>query len=1018
MRFRGRTLAGGLALALSASWLLLSGISCRGDAARTSPGITERSRAPVGKVTPVPTQEVGWLTIGLEDPPASSLMDVKPPDLPGHLKSLYRLRPDRRFLYAAAELDRLLQGSPRQGTMAVRFQDPSWVVELDASPIGSLPSLPTFADAKKFLASRIPPGKISSHSVASVSQATSSPDVFDSAEGRDLLAALARLNTGWTASPGDPAIAEQGLRGLLWLALQSYDELERSDPILGKAMALLTIAQAGRPDALSREECLLASLLGYEEEARALASALSAGEPIRLFAQRDYAGLAALAKKPHPDARAEYFYLLLLGDADVSEETWLARFHASSWEKRNNVPTLRLLLGSQSIEAAEPAHLMERQILEDFQPLAQSDPSADPSRTGDLPPEGQCVTLEAAVDKEAARLEGPIVDRAVVRAFYLGNFYSSFAVKARYFFDSFGSTDEAERYGKSILNPPPGTATELKDWILHRVHLRRSAEGARAVAEDLARLSHIGATPLNRIVYSVASSGIGYAVRRMFLPGLFGHLDSRPSNLDVAARTSRDLLNDLSLVEQFFREAVRRAPRQTSSDVPWALGFLGDDQGLRALARDRTWSSRIRVSALQQIERREKKGSKELVADYQALLRENPTGTGALRPLIELLETRNEIDPALRIVDSWLSHYPDRDLAWAGMTSVKSRLLRKQGRLQEAWKSAEAAARSWKWECMQEASLVLIELGRLDEALRMAENQLNRYGNDDDRSLVAQIFWMKGQDDEASQLVTSTQRRLSPGAWGTVLPRAFSSAFKKSDEARAEAAFLKLVEPSVPALNLVYFVEYLTNNDRADLALRLGEHLRGRGSPGWGTVVVYHAIRKARGKEAAREWLRANATPVDLDVIGKQSLLERDFDCVLDLPDHPDPTKNEILNLIRAAALVHSQNPDPARREQVIRFLESRPRSEFVTYGLFLLGRVDRAELFSKVKDIGNVTSVGWLVGLSAAQQGRYDEANSWLQVCQEAGADTPPRMWAGTILGSWAMAGGTLAEAASKKVY
>src|SRR5215468_9036982 len=90
-------------------------------------------------------------------------------------------------------------------------------------------------------------------------------------------------------------------------------------------------------------------------------------------------------------------------------------------------------------------------------------------------------------------------------------------------------------------------------------------------------------------------------------------------------------------------------------------------------------------------------------------------------------------------------------------------------------------------------------------------------------------------------------------------------------------------------------------NDRADLSVRLCERLRGRGPAGWATVTMYHAMKKARGAEAARAWIRANSDPAELDVFAKQALVDRDFELAWDLPDHPDPKKNEILYLIRAA---------------------------------------------------------------------------------------------------------------------
>jgi hypothetical protein len=278
---------------------------------------------------------------------------------------------------------------------------------------------------------------------------------------------------------------------------------------------------------------------------------------------------------------------------------------------------------------------------------------------------------------------------------------------------------------------------------------------------------------------------------------------------------------------------------------------------------------------------------------------------------------------------------------------------------------------------------------------------------------------MKGKDEEAGQLLTSTTRRLADGSWAWALPAAFNEAFKKAGDERAVAAFLKLDVPSVPLLNLIWFVETLARNGRAELAVRLCEHLRKRGGPqGWATVATYRALGKARGAASARDWLRANASPADLDVIAKQALVDGDHELVWDLPDHPDPTKNEILHLIRAAALLYQKVPSETERKRLIEYFESRPKKDFVVYGLFFLGRADRATLFAQIKDPSYLCSIGWILGLTSAHEGRFEEANAWFQVCLEAGAKVPPREWASAILGRWSKSGGGLAEVARKGIY
>lgn len=956
-------------------------------------------------------------------------MAVKPEDLPAHVKSLYRLRPDRRFLYAVAELERLTRGGDRRGTLSIRFERDRWHLSLDGTPLGDLPEFPAFADAKSFLASRLGSPRAASR--------TEPPPMDLEAGSATLLPALASLNAPWAAAPGDPALAEAALGGYLWLGLQSFDELELGDPILGKSLALLVIAQGGAAGRLVREECLLADLLGYEDHAQLLARQLPADDPVRLFATWDLARLKALAHRRNATPRTQYLYLLRLAQNSTKEQVWFPELDATSWGRRTDGPSLRLVL-TLDPWGTSPASLMELEILEGLTLRAREPRRAvaeqrdtgwqasatqrlDSLRRNQASPEGRLAAFEAGVRSEAARLGGPILDRSVVQAFYLAGFYSSVYLTARFDFDRYGSTDEGERFANSLEKPPPGTAAELKDWMLHRVHLRRSAEGLRAVEGDLSRLRHIGTAPLSRISYSIAisvSSSTDTTVRAP-LPGYFSRLDSRPSNLHAAFRTASELLNDPAIIEQCMRLAAARAPRAVGGDLPWTFTFLGDPKGLRALASDGTWPPSIRSAAIQELASSKDADVRPLMDQLRELVREDPEGSTPIRTAVVILENRGEIESALQLIDSWLKVHSDHDLEWAGVSSVKARLLRKQGKAGEAWKIAkEAAAESGKAECLEEGVLALLDLGRVDDALEMARDALARYGSDDQVVLVARILWMKGKDEEAARLVTSAEKRLTAGAWAAAVPAAFLSAFRKDDDARAEAAFQKLFVPSIPQMSYVWFLEFLTHNGRPTLTTRLCAGLRGRGPAGWTTVAEYHAIGKSQSAAAAREWLRANSRPADLDVLSKQALQDGDYELIWDLPDHPDATKNEILYMIRAACLLYPNQASDERRARLVTFFEGRSKKDFVVYGLFLLGKLDRQTLFAQIKDLTYVASVGWIVGLTAQHENRYEEANAWLQVCLEAGQNIPPRYWATATLNRWRAANCTLAELARRGIY
>ena len=411
-----------------------------------------------------------------------------------------------------------LTGGPRSETLGIRFDGGRWRLSLDGTAFGDLPEYPDFADAKKLLLAHVP--RLAAPPTG-IELSVAERAALENGAPAELFPVLSRLNAAWKKSPGDPAVAEAALRGLLWLALQTYDELELTDPILGKALALFAIAEARAPGRLAREECLLASLLGYEDHATAMARELPEDDPVRAYAEWDLAGLKAIARKTPHSPRSQYLFLLRLAESRPSEEDWFGELETSSWSSGVDCPSLRLLLAlSPFAWRTAPSTLMESEVFAEVTGAPASKPSSAQMTgswqaravqrleglQGEDGPLGRLSELEAAVDREASRLDGPLLDRNVVRAYRLANFYSAVYAAAQYDFDRLGSTEAAENLGNAIVNPPPGTAAELKDWILHRVHLRRSPEGVRDVARDLGSLRHIGTAPLTRISYSIAIS--------------------------------------------------------------------------------------------------------------------------------------------------------------------------------------------------------------------------------------------------------------------------------------------------------------------------------------------------------------------------------------------------------------------------------------------------------------------------------------------------------------------------------
>ena len=345
------------------AFLFLAGCHARNSATST---ITQ----------PTPGQEhMGWISIVEDGVPTTDLLKVKPSELPAHVRSLYRLKPDRRFLYAIGEIDRIVSGERKGSSLHLQLLRNSWRICWNDTEVGSLPEVPTYTQQRSLLIdwakrrmSVLGPfggsvGIPGANDEASLSQGT--PDkVFE---------ALDLLNRSFKKEPKSLAILVAAARGFSWLVLQSVDDLQLTDPLCGRALALLAIVHSQAPSSLVAEEALLCEHLGYEAEARELAEQLPPTEPARLYVVDDLNGLRSSAIAPGADRRAQFLYLLRLADRrEVS--VWRSAFSSMAWRGSGDIPSIASAkrLADIGLEEVIPSALEAAVVLDLTQSPAKS----------------------------------------------------------------------------------------------------------------------------------------------------------------------------------------------------------------------------------------------------------------------------------------------------------------------------------------------------------------------------------------------------------------------------------------------------------------------------------------------------------------------------------------------------------------------------------------------------------------------------------------------------------------------
>ena len=110
------------------------------------------------------------------------------------------------------------------------------------------------------------------------------------------------------------------------------------------------------------------------------------------------------------------------------------------------------------------------------------------------------------------------------------------------------------------------------------------------------------------------------------------------------------------------------------------------------------------------------------------------------------------------------------------------------------------------------------------------------------------------------------------------------------------------------------------------------------------------------------------------------------------------------MQVMRAASLIYIREADSPRREELVRYFEARPANVWRSMGLFLLGKLTPEQLDQQTRGTNlSMASRGWLLGMRAAEQGRYEEASDWFEIAVESDQNRePPNAWAYETMGRW----------------
>lgn len=996
--------------------------------------------------------------------PQSEVLSASPAGMREALARAYRLPPDRRFLLAAGEIYSLLTGWP-PGEMTARFRDGAWRIRCDQGEVGALPALPDFPDALAVLTDWAL--RVNGVTRPPLPRATSASPAAEFAAQIDrlavpqLFAALRRMDARWNGGGRSAALFPPALRALVLLAAQSVDRAEMADAVPAKALALLALSQALAGQVASREESLLAKLMGYVRHARAVAAGLPASDPVRQYVLGDSEGLRAAAQAAEATAESRYLWLLRLVELREEKEAHALRqsafrepaFVFSSLKTGLDLDRFDtnlalsaqvpgIAIGELARELGKPVEGWRERLARWTQSVVagglllgdslvrrvlgrgEEGPSEFALRaalamhrlverllgTG-LP--GLMDRFEAGVEAAGARLQGPFLDARTYAGYFRGFFYSGLYVRGIHVLDRLSSVPAVTEYAEQLGAPRRPAAADFARWYRHLAESKAGTQDPAKLFEGLTALPTLGFselrrgfTELDRRLIHGDPAGLVAAQR------LAARLDTRVDNRLFFANTAYRILRDMVLFERLYQSAQETG--HLHYHAIWYANFTRDVPRLIQLLRDPEIRPEYRIQILGHLEKLEQAPPDLLKAEYRRLIAEKPQAWSTREKYVDYLDRIRDYRTAVSVILEWLEATPEpRGFDRIYARATLSRTYERQGKLAEAWDAIEPVIGSWQAWALQRAARVLHKLGRRDEAVEMARRAVSRYPDAAPvRTTLAELYWGQGKPVEAAKALTAGRHRLSTADWISTVTPEFVAAFK-ARPADGAAAVAALLGANAHRGDLHRMAEAVARAGQPDLAFAIVSRIPWRETPEMIVVADgYKYLKATQGRAAALAWVRKTMPRGRLNEFAPAIYWSGEHELLWDLVEKPEtgPEPDRVW-LLRAAAAARLDPKSDPHRPALLRYYGGPGPRHYHAFGRYLLGTATEAETLALATDPQRRCEVAFYLALRAKAEGRYVDASDWLRVAIETRqVRLPEHIWAYTVISEWQGAGKSLA--------
>jgi len=907
------------------------------------------------------------------------------------LEDRMRSRPDRRFLLAFADLQRLVKGTP--AVCAASWAGGTWRIACDGKAVARLPALPGFADALHAL--RAWARELGSGA------GTTARLAFSGMTDDEALAMLRDVRRRWSIRE---TALHDAAAALVVLSFHALDTMQVADALPARALAMLALDEESHEGAEPSQEALLASAMGYRESARSIVSPLPGQDPVRAYVLQEDAVLESAARAGTPWVKLLWFRRLTDLARTDDAETWRANELAAqpvSIASLHDALRHTRDVQAQSIQRTLPLvkAALERELSFEREATLWGRVRAK------LPRRGQDRPLLEAFEDELNELDdGAPIDGQVVASFFRGAFYSGVSAAIVQLVDGHAAPEEARSFFASLGATAGLPAQHLDVWVNAQLPFPTAHEYVQGKPgpEALAGSLDFAPAMLHKALHH-ENDDVDASARAARV--LIARLDTRPEHRQVLAFDALYRFQDVRTA----RAACSTVLAEQGKDEAGALicaRSLRDRNRLLAIANSSAANLRFRAAALTYLSDVQLATPQEVDAEFEKLVPLDDGWASVVQPYAELLERRREYARARQVVERWLPTPRGWSIVEQSVRATRARLLLLEGNPAEAWRELEPLADSQHYGVMMQASYVLSALGRQDEAEALARKRLARMPRDwDSLTVLIELLWRHGRLDEAARTLMHPPFRLEPDDWHEHIGQAFNRAFAERSDADALAAFASLQRAGVVRRNLreltvAVAVPAPPGQARKTLGLAMFGRLLESGPADPVALVRTASLKRdVDGEAAAVSWLRAHLQAEDVYSVARV-LYEQQQHALLwrALPEELAAVADGVW-LLRAADAMRSAEERASRGEALARHFAAPQGSEPYLLGRYVAALSDEAS----IRGVTGRTRAAWALGVRAESEGRRDDAVAWFQVAS-AGGDLKEveRRFADEALKAW----------------